>query len=97
MPKQIETSDYQGDCRRKAPDLDLRWWVMVSLAGIVTVGGAGWMTNIHGEVKGLGAAVSEQIGKLATNEANYIMLDKRLTRIEDKLDRALEAVMQKRT
>ena len=68
--------------RRINSDSKQVWWIMGIIAVLTTGGFMGWLTSVNN----LTLANSQKISSI---ESTVISVDKRLTRIEDKLDKAV--------
>jgi hypothetical protein len=84
-----------GSTEQTAKQLD-RWvWAVVSaMALIIFTGGTTFLTIIHSQVQALESHVSRQGERLASLETQNTISEKRLERIEQKIDQLLETRMK---
>jgi uncharacterized coiled-coil protein SlyX len=61
------------------------------LLGIAFVGFALWMTNLNAQIADVKFQITKLNDQVVENSTNFDQIDRRLNRIEDKLDRAIES------
>ena len=66
------------------------WGIIVALATIILTGGCAFLNSFYSQVQALEVSVIRQGEKLASLEAQSNTTEKRLQRIESKLDQLLE-------
>lgn len=81
MPKFVTLPDGNlVEERRLNSDSKQIWWIMGIIAVLTTGGFMGWLTSVNN----LTLSNSQKISSI---ESTVVSVDKRLTRIEDKLDK----------
>ncbi len=98
MNRFVKLSDgsLQPDRRSSNGSSKLIWAIMMSSCGLVAAGAILWFTNLTGRMTIAEATLSVRGERLSSLEAATINIDKRLTRIEDKLDKAISIVGTRR-
>ena len=68
----------------------LVYWMMTTAVALVVMGGMGWMTHMSNAIAEVQVLSAHRGERLSTIEANYLGINTRLTRIEQKVDTLLE-------
>ena len=68
----------------------LTWWIMSSAVALVIMGGMAWMTHMSTAIADVQTLSAHRGERLATLESQFIAINTRLTRIEQKVDTLLE-------
>lgn len=70
-------------------------WLIGALTTVAFTGGSAWLSHIENEVDKLSISNIAQVAQVARLEANFSLTEKRLDRIEQKLDLLLEMKKEK--
>lgn len=90
MPKMVTLPDGTKKIdRRNGGDEKLRWWLLISFAGIIVMGLGAFVKSTQADMKEISKEISGHSSRLVAVESTYVSVAKRLDRIEDKIDKLL--------